>query len=171
MSSAFPELIKTPGAMKHASRALASAQPQNGESDRRDERRCASAVRHATRVQNGENRWRRRSENRGTEKAHRTVGATSRVRLAHRTEKTSGAMKHALRAPASIRPQNAEDPRRDERHFVSAVKHTLCPHSPAARARKRPIGSYGPIGLGARMRTGRVPKAWRMKRNCLVFGE
>ena len=38
---------------------------------------------------------------------------------------------------------------------------------PAARARKRPIV---PIGLGARMRTGRVPKAWRIKQGCLVFG-
>ena len=45
---------------------------------------------------------------------------------------------------ASAQPQNGESDRRDERHFVSAVKHTLCPHSPAARARKRPIGSYGP---------------------------
>ena len=64
-----------------------------------------------------------------------------------------------------------ENSRRDETHCVCAVEHASCPHSPAARARKRPIGSYGPIGLGARMRTGRVPKAWRMKRSCLICGE
>ena len=78
-----------------------------------------------------------------------TAGTTSRVRRVSRTDKATGAMKHALRA------------RWD----------TLCVRIlPAARARKRPIGSYGPIGLGAQMRTGRVPEVGSMKQSSLICG-
>ena len=59
-----------------------------------------------------------------------------------------------------------------------AMKGTLCPRwdtlrvriLPADRARKRPIGSYGPIGLGAQMRTGRVPEVGSMKQSSLICG-
>ena len=48
---------------------------------------------------------------------------------------------------------------------------TLCVRIlPADRARKRPIGSYGPIGLGAQMRTGRVPEVGSMKQSSLICG-
>ena len=84
-----------------------------------------------------------KSESRGT------AGTTSRVRRVSRTDKATGAMKHALRA------------RWD----------TLCVRIlPADRARKRPIGSYGPIGLGAQMRTGRVPEVGSMKQSSLICG-
>ena len=41
---------------------------------------------------------------------------------------------------------------------------------PADRGRKRPIGTYGPIGLGAQMRTGRVPEVGSMKQSSLICG-
>ena len=60
-----------------------------------------------------------------------------------------------------------------------AVRHTACARWNTLRVRilqqpGRGSGQLGPmdqIGLGARMRTGRVAKAWRMKRSCLICGE